>query len=447
MATDIYSMLTGGYNPEDERQQQQQAFDQNLSRTTNPQAFIASVMSNMGSKIGQRVAGVKDPREEKAIKKREALERVKASGVNMKDRVAFLSAVAQEFENSGLTAEALQVSEAAQGAKVKSYQMQGFENAEKAKEAVAGVLAKNPNATSQELYAAVALFSSDPESMIKVVAGKEDKAAALQFKQNEFAAKAQSRLEEIKLQGQYRLETAAMNGATREEVARIGAESRAQQSAMMGQIRMDIAKENIAVKRELAAAKLNTGVLAPSLQKSEDKDLESIDNFDAMTTVLNGSVNALTPNNKGVIALRLDAGTRALYTVANITGRSTPESRAYSDLQASIGQAVNIKTDAARGVQTDGDVLRFANALIEISARYDVKATREALIKFQDAAKTAGEKTKVRVNSRRQAQNVGSYFTDVATPEGTAPKGGGNGGKATRRYNPDTKTFEVITGG
>ena len=52
MATDIYNMLTGGYNPEDERRQQQQAFDQNLGRTTNPQAFIASVMSNMGSKIG-----------------------------------------------------------------------------------------------------------------------------------------------------------------------------------------------------------------------------------------------------------------------------------------------------------------------------------------------------------------------------------------------------------
>lgn len=123
MATDIYSMLTGGYDPAAERRQQQQAFDQNLSRTTNPQAFIASVMSNMGSKIGQSVAGVKDPREEKAIKKREALERVKASGVNMKDRVAFLSAVAQEFENSGLTAEALAVAEAVDKLKPKDDSM------------------------------------------------------------------------------------------------------------------------------------------------------------------------------------------------------------------------------------------------------------------------------------------------------------------------------------
>ena len=123
MATDIYSMLTGGYDPAAERRQQQQAFDQNLSQTTNPQAFIASVMSNMGSKIGQRVAGAKDPREEKAIKKREALERVKASGVNTKDRVAFLSAVAQEFENVGLTAEALAVAEAVDKLKPKDDSM------------------------------------------------------------------------------------------------------------------------------------------------------------------------------------------------------------------------------------------------------------------------------------------------------------------------------------
>jgi hypothetical protein len=115
MATDIYSMLTGGYDPGAEQMKQQQAFQQQLGQATTPQAFLATVGSNMGNMLGQgvqKIAGVKDPREEKAIKKREALERVKASGVNTKDRVAFLSAVAQEFENSGLTAEALAVAEA-----------------------------------------------------------------------------------------------------------------------------------------------------------------------------------------------------------------------------------------------------------------------------------------------------------------------------------------------
>ena len=426
MATDIYSMLTGGYDPRAEQMKQQQAFQQQLSQSTTPQSFIATVGSNLGGMLGQgvqKIAGVKDPREEKAIKKREALERVKASGVDMKDQVAFLSAVAQEFQNVGLTAEALQASQAAQSAKVKSYQMKGFENEDKAREAVSNLLAQNPNATSQELYAVAAQYSSNPEAMIKVVAGKEDKAAALQAKQEAAAEKAQSRIEEIRLRGEQAAEAARLAGVSREEVARIAAEGRSATSTMMGQMRLDIARMNIEAKREAAALKRNTGVLAPSLQKEEGKDLENIDNFEAMSTVLNGAVNALTPNDKGVVALRLNEAARVAYAAANFFGRSTPESRAYSDLQASVAQAVNIKTDAARGVQTDKDVLRFANALVEISARNDVKATREALIKFQNAAKTAGEAAKVRINSRRQSQNVGAYFTDVATPKGTSPSG------------------------
>jgi hypothetical protein len=116
MATDIYSMLTGGYDPRAEQMKQQQAFQQQLGQSTTPQSFIATVGSNMGNMLGQgvqKIAGVKDPREEKAIKKRQALERVKARGVDTKDRAAFLNAVAQEFEAVGLTAEALQASEAA----------------------------------------------------------------------------------------------------------------------------------------------------------------------------------------------------------------------------------------------------------------------------------------------------------------------------------------------
>ena len=116
MATDIYSMLTGGYDPRAEQMKQQQAFQQRLGQSTTPQSFIATVGSNMGNMLGQgvqKIAGVKDPREEKAIKKRQALERVKARGVDTKDRAAFLNAVAQEFEAVGLTAEALQASEAA----------------------------------------------------------------------------------------------------------------------------------------------------------------------------------------------------------------------------------------------------------------------------------------------------------------------------------------------
>ena len=303
------------------------------------------------------------------------------------------------------------------------YEMKGFENADSARKAVADLLAKNPNATSQELYAAAAPFSSDPEAIIKTVVRKEEQVAAQVAKQEAAAEKAQARIEEIKLRGQQAAEAARLAGASREEVARIAAEGRAATSTMMGRIRLEIAQDANRTRREVAASKRNTGVLAPSLQKTEGSDLETIDNYEAMSAVLDAPVQALTPNDKGVVALRLNPAARASYAAANFLGRSTPESRSYADLQASVAQAVNIKTDAARGVQTDKDVVRFANALIEANARNDTTATREALVKFQNAAKTAAEATKVRVNSRRQAQNVGVYFTDVATPEGTSPSG------------------------
>jgi hypothetical protein len=329
--------------------------------------------------------------------------------------------------------------------KEQGYKMKGFENADKARKAVADLLAKNPNATSQELYAAAAPFSADPEAVIKTVVRREDQVAAVAAKQEAAAEKAQARIEEIKLRGQQATEAARLAGASREEVARIAAEGRAATSAMMGQMRLDIARMNNATRREVAASKRNTGVLAPSLQKAEGSDLETIDNYEAMSAVLDAPVQALTPNDKGVVALRLNPAARASYAAANFLGRSTPESRSYADLQASVAQAVNIKTDAARGVQTDKDVVRFANALIEANARNDTTATREALIKFQNAAKKAAEATKVRINSRRQAQNVGVYFTDVATPEGTSPSGGVPN-KATRRFNPATGKLEA-TGG
>ena len=470
MASDIYSMLTGGYDPRAEQMKQQQAFQQQLGQATNPQAFIAAVGSNLGGMLGQgieKIAGVKDPREEKEKLKKEAIAEVQASGVNMSDQVAVLKAIVTALQKRGLTAEAMMAQQEATKVAKQAFEVQGLEDAQKARTAVADILAKNPNATSQELYAAAAPFSSNPEAIIKAVAAKEEKAAAEAAAKAAKEKAAQDRLEQIRLQGQQQLDIAKQNaqaridaatiaGASREQIAQMQAESRKeiaqmqiesreQSSQMMGQIRLDIAKENNATRREIEAEKRNTGVLAPSLQKEEGADLALVDNYEAMSAVLDTPVKALTPDAKGVVSLQLDPASRASYAARNYVGRSTPESRAYADLQASVAQAVNIKTDAAKGVQTDKDVLRFANALIEASARNDVKATREALQKFQDAAKVAAEKTKVRINSRRQAQNVGVYFTDVATPEGTSP-GGGVPKRATKRYNPATGKLEVIGG-
>tara|TARA_R110000772_G_scaffold137010_2_gene245839 strand:+ start:662 stop:2068 length:1407 start_codon:yes stop_codon:yes gene_type:complete len=397
---------------------------------------LASVGANAGAMMGYgggRLLGGKVSGEVEAGLVNNALEQVNKMGIT--DPAQKMAKIGEILSANPATAkQGMIAQQEAVKLKEQGYKMKGFENADKARKAVADLLATNPNATSQELYAAAAPFSSDPEAIIKTVVRREEQVAAVAAKQEAAAAatvakqeaaaeKAQSRIEEIRLRGQQAAEAARLAGASREEVARIAAEGRAATSAMMGQMRLDIARMNNTTRREIEASKRNTGVLAPSLQKAEGSDLETIDNYEAMSAVLDAPVQALTPNDKGVVALRLNPAARASYAAANFLGRSTPESRSYADLQASVAQAVNIKTDAARGVQTDKDVVRFANALIEANARNDTTATREALIKFQNAAKKAAEATKVRVNSRRQAQNVGVYFTDVATPEGTSPSG------------------------
>jgi hypothetical protein len=112
MATDIYSMLTGGYDPRAEQMKQQQAFQQQLGQSTTPQSFLATVGSNMGNMLGQgvqKIAGVKDPREEKERLKKEAMDEVQASGVNMSDQVAVLKAIMQALQKRGLSAEAMAI--------------------------------------------------------------------------------------------------------------------------------------------------------------------------------------------------------------------------------------------------------------------------------------------------------------------------------------------------
>ena len=112
MASDIYSMLTGGYDPYAESMKQEQAFQQRLSSATDPRSFIAAVGSNLGGQLGRgasRLFGGASPEEEKTKLKQEALAEVQASGIDMSDQVAVLKGIMQALQKRGLTAEAMAV--------------------------------------------------------------------------------------------------------------------------------------------------------------------------------------------------------------------------------------------------------------------------------------------------------------------------------------------------
>ena len=177
-------------------------------------------------------------------------------------------------------------------------------------------------------------------------------------------------------------------------------------------------------RAEIAAAKGTAPVkpLGASLQKSEDKDLEAIDSYTAQAEALKPSIANLTPNSEGVRKLELGPAKNAKYIAQNALGNSTPESRAYEGLKSAVDTAVNLQVSAEKGVQTDKDVLRFANALIAAYGRNDTKATLEALNRYNDAIEKAKARTTQRIDQRRTSQNVEPLFggqarQPVAQPE------------------------------
>jgi hypothetical protein len=182
---------------------------------------------------------------------------------------------------------------------------------------------------------------------------------------------------------------------------------------------------------DLILAKEATGAgglpkpLPASLQKDEGKDLEAYDSYAAQKEALMPSIVNLTPDAEGVRKLQLGPLKNAEYIARNLAGNSSPESRAYEGLKSAVDTAVNLQVSAEKGVQTDKDVLRFANALIAAYGRNDTQATLEALTRYYDSVNRAQQKTAGRIESRRKSQNVEPYFqgqpAQPQTPT-TAPK-------------------------
>ena len=189
------------------------------------------------------------------------------------------------------------------------------------------------------------------------------------------------------------------------------------QSAEAKALTASIALGNQAIARMLAEQKIDAAKNKPlpaSLQKSEDEDLQAINSYKATQKELNSPLKALTPDpitKKPMLELGPVQNLR--YQAANLTGDSTEASRAYADLQSSVKNAVNLKVSAEKGVQTDKDVLRFADALIAASGKNDTKATLEALKKFNESIVTAQENTVKLIDQRRRSQGVAPLFGDT----------------------------------
>ena len=102
MATDIYSMLTGGADSSADYMKQQQAFQQRLSQATDPRAFIATVGSNMGGMLGQGLGKAIVGGEDEESKIKQILQQVS----NITDPLEQAKAAYKLFSDAGMTKQA-----------------------------------------------------------------------------------------------------------------------------------------------------------------------------------------------------------------------------------------------------------------------------------------------------------------------------------------------------
>lgn len=248
-----------------------------------------------------------------------------------------------------------------------------------------------PTATEVDIRAVLVKYG-DPDKVLAALTSAATRTDDRASRENLAKDANAARIEAAKLQADARLDAAKEAGANRLQIAQ-----------MQAQNRQDLAT--------LAASLKGPKVLGGGLQKSEDTDLGLVDTLTAQSQALNPAIASLKINSEtGKPLLELGPVKNSINLAKNASGNSSVESRAYADLQRSIQAATNLKTDAAKGVQTDKDVLRFANELVAAFGKNDTKTTLEALTNFQSATNKARENTEKRIDSRRKSQGIESYY-------------------------------------
>jgi len=380
------------------RQKQAMEFAQQDPRTQATYAF-----GRAGQQLGQAFGGLmgaEDP-QMRLISQRNAL--AKQFDVSTPEGLAQYGQALQQGGDTAGALEAIAISRKMTQEMARTGQLQAAQRASLATAAktelsieqenkLRNELSQLPTDATQDQVLGVITKYGPPDKILAVLQGTADKAAANQARIDAANSANQAKIDAAKVAADARIEAAKLAGATALQIA---------------QLRADSARE----LRQLATSLKGPKVLAPSLQREEDKELELVDSLAARETSLAPAIASLTIDPKTNKApLELGPLNNAKYLAQNAAGRSTDESRAYASLQRAVQEATNLKTDAAKGVQTDKDVLRFANELIAAFGGNDTKTSLEALNNFVKATGKAKENAQKRIDSRRKSQGVELYY-------------------------------------
>lgn len=413
MATDIVQSLFG-VTPESYQRQQDALLDRQALQFAQLDPFeranygIYRGAGQLGGALGRALGGT-DP-ELARISMRQSI----ASQLDFNDPASIqrarsllaqandgagvmqLDAVIRQAQESGALVRQRGAAEKASLAQARKLDLDAAQEANLRNE----LAALGPSATQEQITAVMSRYGS-PDRVLATLQASADREATRLAADERARLDREARVEAAKAAADARIEAARERGATAKEIAQMQIEGRRQ-----------IAELTASLKKPTA--------LAPSLQKEEGKDLELVDSLTMREESLKSPIALLTPDpTTKKPPLELGPAKNAKYMVQNASGNSTTESRAYAALQRAVQEATNLKTDAAKGVQTDKDVLRFANELIAAFGKYDTQTTLEALTNFNKATQSAREKAQARIDSRRKSQGIEPYYGNTQPQRGT----------------------------
>jgi hypothetical protein len=264
----------------------------------------------------------------------------------------------------------------------------------------------SPNATEADILGIVTKYGN-PDRVLAALQRSSDMRSQIESKKEIALQQIEAKKDADLQRAKDEKEREQIRADARRDAAQIAADARRE----IGQLNVQLKRQKADTDAQIAENK----PLAPSLQKDESKDLELVDSLTARATSLLPAINSLTVDPKTKKApLELGPVNNLRYLGQNAAGNSTVESRAYAQLQRAVQEATNLKTDAAKGVQTDKDVLRFANELIAAFGANDTQTSLDALNNFYKSTVKAEENTKRRIDSRRTSQGVQPYYGPTA---------------------------------
>jgi hypothetical protein len=264
----------------------------------------------------------------------------------------------------------------------------------------------SPNATEADILGIVTKYGN-PDRVLAALQRSSDMRSQIESKKEIALQQIEAKKDADLQRAKDEKEREQIRADAKRDAAQIAADARRE----IGQLNVQIKRQKADTDAQIAQNK----PLAPSLQKDESKDLELVDSLTARATSLLPAINSLTVDPKTKKSpLELGPVNNLRYLGQNAAGNSTVESRAYAQLQRAVQEATNLKTDAAKGVQTDKDVLRFANELIAAFGANDTQTSLDALNNFYKSTVKAEENTKRRIDSRRTSQGVQPYYGPTA---------------------------------